>query len=192
VSPDDLPVLPLETASDWERWLREHCDESPGVWLKLGKQGKGVPVIPYADVLDAALCHGWIDGQRRALDDTHFLQKFTPRRPRSAWSKRNREHVERLTKAGRMQPPGVRQVELAKADGRWDAAYDGYRSASVPDDLQRELDSRPAAAEFFSTLNSQNRYAILYRIQTAKKPETRARRINQFVEMLEAGEKLYP
>jgi len=192
VSADELPQLAIESAEQWDRWLSEQPDDSPGAWLKLGKKGKGVPVVPYSDLLDAALCHGWIDGQRKALDDTHFLQKFTPRRPRSVWSKRNREHVERLTEAGRMRRAGLRQVELARADGRWDAAYEGQKVAGVPDDLQRELDANPRAAEFFATLNGQNRYAILYRLQTAKKPETRARRLKQFIEMLDAGEKIYP
>ena len=192
MSPDEQSHLLIESAEQWERWLAEQREDSPGVWLKLGKKGTGVPVVPYADLLDAALCHGWIDGQRKALDDTYFLQRFTPRRPRSVWSKRNCEHVERLIDAGRMRPAGLRQVELAKADGRWDAAYEGQKVAGVPDDLQRELDANPRAAEFFATLNSQNRYAILYRLQTAKKPETRARRLKQFVEMLDAGEKIYP
>jgi uncharacterized protein YdeI (YjbR/CyaY-like superfamily) len=192
MSQDEQPQLPIESAEEWERWLSEQPEDSPGVWLKLGKKGKGVPVVPYARVLDTALCHGWIDGQRKALDDAYFLQKFTPRRPRSVWSKRNCEHVKRLIESGRMRPSGMRQVELAKADGRWDAAYEGQKVASVPDDLQRELDAHPRAAEFFATLNSQNRYAILYRLQTAKKPETRARRLTQFVEMLDAGEKIHP
>jgi uncharacterized protein YdeI (YjbR/CyaY-like superfamily) len=138
-----------------------------------------------------ALCFGWIDGQRKALDDQYFLQRFTPRRARSRWSQVNRDKVAALTKAGRMRPAGIAEVERAKADGRWDAAYASVRTMEVPADLQRELDARPQAAAFFATLNSQNRYAILYRLHDAKRPETRARRLEKFVAMLEAGETLY-
>ena len=143
-------------------------------------------------MLETALCFGWIDGRREGLDDTWFLQRFTPRRGRSKWSRINRDTVERLTGEGRMRPAGLVEVERAKADGRWAAAYEGQRSTSVPDDLRRELEARPAAREFFETLTSQNRYAILYRLQDAKRPETRARRLAQFVEMLERGETVYP
>jgi uncharacterized protein YdeI (YjbR/CyaY-like superfamily) len=185
-------TVEIQAAEDWERWLSEHGDDTDGVWLKLGKKGKGMPAVAYGELLDAALCHGWIDGQRRALDETRFLQRFVPRRPRSIWSKRNRENAERLIAEGRMQPRGLAEVERAKADGRWAAAYDGQSTATVPGDLQAELDRRPAAAEFFTSLDSRNRYAILHRLATAKKPETRARRLAKFVAMLEAGEKIYP
>jgi uncharacterized protein YdeI (YjbR/CyaY-like superfamily) len=187
----ELPVQSFASAAEWESWLGEQHAELPGVWLKIAKKGSGVPSVTFAEALDAALCYGWIDGQARSVDDTWYLQKFTPRRARSTWSKRNREKVAALIEAGRMQPAGLREIERAKADGRWEAAYDAPSTASVPDDLQRELDANPGAAEFFATLNSQNRYAILHRIQTAKKPETRERRIKQFVEMLARGEKLY-
>jgi uncharacterized protein YdeI (YjbR/CyaY-like superfamily) len=188
----ELPVQPFASAAEWESWLREHHAELPGVWVKLAKKGSGVPSVTFAEALDAALCYGWIDGQARSVDDSWYVQKFTPRRSRSTWSKRNRDKVAALIEAGRMQPAGLREIERAKADGRWDAAYDAPSTATVPDDLQRELDANPTAAEFFATLNSQNRYAILHRIQTARKPETRERRIKQFIEMLARSEKLYP
>jgi uncharacterized protein YdeI (YjbR/CyaY-like superfamily) len=159
--------------------------------VKIAKKGSGIPTVAYPEVLDTALCFGWIDGQRKALDDRYFLQRFTPRRARSRWSQINRDKVAALTKAGRMRPAGLAEVERAKADGRWDAAYAGVRTMEVPDDLQRELDARPDAAAFFATLNSQNRYSILYRLHDAKRPETRARRLAKFVAMLEAGETIY-
>jgi uncharacterized protein YdeI (YjbR/CyaY-like superfamily) len=185
-------TLEIRSAEDWERWLAGNAREADGVWLKLGKKGAGVTTVPYAELLDTALCHGWIDGQRRALDDTHFLQRFVPRRPRSIWSKKNRANAERLIGAGRMQPRGLAEVERATRHGRWDAPYDAHSTATVPGDLQAELDRRPAAAAFFASLNSQNRYSILHRLATAKKPETRARRLEKFVAMLEAGEKIHP
>ncbi len=160
--------------------------------IKIAKKASGIPTVTHAEALDVALCYGWIDGQRDSFDDQWFLQRFTPRRPRSNWSKVNCAKVERLIEEGRMQPPGLAEVERARADGRWAAAYDAPSTATVPDDLQRALDQSPAAAAFFATLNSQNRYAILYRIQDAKKPETRARRIEKFMAMLEDGTKIYP
>jgi uncharacterized protein YdeI (YjbR/CyaY-like superfamily) len=192
-----VPAAELETrafasAEEWEAWLRDHHDTVPGVWIRFAKKGSGVPTVTYLEALHAALCFGWIDGQARSLDDAAYVQRFTPRRARSIWSKRNRDFATALIEAGRMQPAGLREVERAKADGRWDAAYDAPSTATVPADLQRALDASPAAAEFFATLNSQNRYAILHRVQTAKRPETRARRIEKFVAMLEAGETLYP
>jgi uncharacterized protein YdeI (YjbR/CyaY-like superfamily) len=183
--------LAFPSGAEWEAWLDEHHGED-GVWLKIAKKGSGIESVRYPEVLEIALAFGWIDGQRRALDEAHFLQRFTPRRARSPWSKINRATAERLIAEGRMRPSGLAEVERAKADGRWDAAYDGQRTMEVPDDLQRELDARPAAAEFFAGLNSQNRYAILYRLQDAKRPETRARRLAQFVAMLEAGERIHP
>ena len=160
----------FETSEAWAAWLEEHHGEPDGLWLKIAKKASGVATVTHAEALEVALAFGWIDGQRKAFDETWFLQRFTPRRPRSRWSKINR----------------------AKADGRWDAAYDSHRTATVPADLQAALDANPAAKQFFATLNSQNRYAILYRVNDAKRPETRARRIAQFVEMLAKGEKLYP
>jgi uncharacterized protein YdeI (YjbR/CyaY-like superfamily) len=162
------------------------------VWIKVAKKGSGIASVDTAQALDVAICFGWIDSRREALDGDYFLQRYTPRRPRGRWSRINREKAERLIAEGRMRPAGLAEVERAKADGRWDAAYAGQRVATVPDDLQRELDARPAAKAFFDTLNSQNRYAILYRLQYAKKPETRARRLAKFVAMLEAGETIHP
>jgi uncharacterized protein YdeI (YjbR/CyaY-like superfamily) len=184
-------VIAFESDADWEAWLEEHHATADGVWVKIAKKGTGIPTVAYPEVLDTALCFGWIDGQRKALDDQYFLQRFTPRRARSRWSQVNRDKVEALTKAGRMRPPGIAEVERAKADGRWDAAYPSVRTMEVPADLERELDARPQAAAFFATLNSQNRYSILYRLHDAKRPETRARRLEKFVAMLEAGETLY-
>ena len=184
-------MLAFESDAHWEAWLEEHHATSDGVWVKIAKKASGIPTVAYPEVLDTALCFGWIDGQRKALDGEWFLQRFTPRRARSRWSQVNRNKVAALTKAGRMRPAGLAEVERAKADGRWDAAYASVRTMEVPDDLQRELDARPDAAAFFATLNSQNRYSILYRLHDAKRPETRARRLAKFVAMLEAGETIY-
>ncbi len=189
---ETLPILPFETPSAWEAWLREQHAAARGVWLKLAKKEAGIPSISYAEALDVALCYGWIDGQKAAFDAQFWLQKFTPRGSKSIWSKINCDKATALIAAGAMQPAGLRQVELARADGRWDAAYASQRTITVPDDLQRELDQHPQAQAFFSTLNSANRYAILFRIQTAKKPETRAARIRTFIEMLARGEKIHP
>ena len=183
----DDPVLPFASAAAWEAWLEASHETASGVWLKIAKKASGIPTVTYAEALDVALCFGWIDGQKRSFDERFFLQRFTPRRPRSLWSQRNREHVERLVAEGRMRPAGQREVDAAKADGRWDAAYAPASTATVPDDLRRALDADPAAAAFFATLSSANRYAILWRIETAKRPETRARRIATSVEMLREG-----
>lgn len=179
-------------AAAFARWLEEHGEREAEVWLRFAKKGSGATTVTYDEALEQALCHGWIDGQVRRLDETHYLQRWTPRRPRSPWSRRNREKAEALIAAGRMRPAGLRQVEAARADGRWDAAYDGPAAATVPDDLQAALDASPAAERFFATLTGRNRYAILYRIQTARRPETRARRIREFVAMLAEGRTLYP
>jgi uncharacterized protein YdeI (YjbR/CyaY-like superfamily) len=189
---EDLPVVSFGSREQWEAWLSEHGDDSPGVWLKIAGTGAPAGTVTYAEALEVALCYGWIDGQKKQLDASHWLQRFTPRRPGSKWSKVNRGKATALIDAGRMQPAGLREVEQAQADGRWDAAYDSYRTAAVPEDLQWALDADDRAREFFSTLNSQNRYAILYRIQDAKRPETRARRIAEFVAMLHEGRTLHP
>ena len=186
-----LPTLTFATAEEWERWLDANHDDA-GVWIKMAKKRSGIASVTHAEALDVALCFGWIDGQRKGLDETFFLQKFTPRRPRSKWSRINREKAEQLIAAGRMRPSGLAEVEQARADGRWEAAYDPQSTARVPDDLKRELDARPRAAEFFASLDSRNRYAILYRLQDAKRPETRARRLAEFVAMLEEHRKPYP
>ncbi len=189
---DNLPTIAFETQQAWEAWLAEHHADTPGIWLKLAKKGTGVASISYAEALEEALCYGWIDGQKASFDETYWLQKFTPRRPKSIWSKVNCDKVSALLAEGRMQPGGIRQMELAQADGRWEAAYDSQSKITIPPDFQSELDKNQPARDFFSTLNSINRYAILFRIQTAKKPGTRAARIQKFIEMLANKQKIYP
>ena len=184
--------LHVRTAEAWEAWLEEHHASSPGVWLALARKGSGKSSPTYDEALDAALCFGWIDGQRNGLDSDCFLQRFTPRRPRSIWSRRNQARAQALIEAGRMRPAGLAEIERAKADGRWDAAYAPASEAVVPDDLQAAIDANPDAAAFFATIDRQNRYALIFRTTTAKKPETRARRVARFVEMLARGETIYP
>jgi uncharacterized protein YdeI (YjbR/CyaY-like superfamily) len=162
------------------------------VWLEIARPGAPEATVRYAEAVEIALCYGWIDGQKKAQDALHWLQRFTPRRPRSLWSKVNRARAEALVAAGRMQASGQAEIDRAKADGRWDAAYDGARTAVVPPDLQAAFDALPGAREFFSTLDAANRYAVLWRVQTAKKPQTRARRIETLVAMLARGEKIHP
>lgn len=188
--PDDLPVHLFSGPAELEAWLEQH-EDADGAWLKIAKKGAPEPSVTYAEALEVALCFGWIDSQKRGLDETHFLQRFTPRRPRGRWSRINREKAEALIEAGRMRSAGLAEVKAAKADGRWEAAYEGQRSAKVPDDLKRELDASPEAAEFFAGLDGANRYAILYRLDDAKKPETRERRLRKFIAMLERGEKIH-
>jgi uncharacterized protein YdeI (YjbR/CyaY-like superfamily) len=189
--PPDLPTLEFPTAQDWEQWLAENHASSPGVLLKIAKKGTGVVTVAYPHVLELALCYGWIDSQRLPLDETYFLQRYTPRGKRSKWSLLNRDKAIDLIAQGRMRPAGLAEVERAKADGRWDAAYAPQRSATVPEDLQAALDGNPKAKTFFATLSAVNRYAILFRIHDAKRPETRARRIEQFVSMLAEGKTLH-
>lgn len=187
-----LPVIPFASRGAWEAWLEEHHVASEGLWLKISKKSSGIESVSYAEALEATLCYGWIDGQRDSFDGEYFLQRFTPRRPRSKWSKVNVGKVTKLIEEGRMMPAGLREVERAKADGRWEAAYESQSTATVPEDLQRKLDENPEAAAFFATLKSANRYAILYRIQDAKRPETRARRIEKVVVLLNERKKPYP
>jgi uncharacterized protein YdeI (YjbR/CyaY-like superfamily) len=187
----ELPTLLFATPAELEAWLEENHAGSEGVWLKFAKKGVEPPSVTYAEALELALCFGWIDSQKRGHDERHFLQRFTPRRPRGRWSKINREKAEALIAADRMRPAGMAEVEAAQADGRWEAAYEGARTAKVPDDLRRELDANPAAREFFEGLDGSNRYAILYRLDDAKKPETRERRLRKFLAMLERGEKIH-
>ena len=191
-SQGDLPVILFEQQKDWAEWLDKHHGSAAGLWLRLAKKDSGIQSITYQEALEVALCYGWIDGQKKSYDESSWLQKFTPRGAKSIWSKINREKAERLIESGQMKPAGLKTVEAAKQDGRWEAAYDSFSSATVPDDFQAELDKNGEAKAFFETLNRQNRYAILFRIQTAKKAETRAKRIRQFIEMLEKKEKLYP
>jgi uncharacterized protein YdeI (YjbR/CyaY-like superfamily) len=187
----ELPILLFATPAELEGWLEKNHAACDGIWLKIAKKGAPEPSVTYAEALELALCFGWIDSQKRGHDETHFLQRFTPRRPRGKWSRINREKAEALIVDGAMRLTGLAEVEAARADGRWDAAYEGQRTAKVPDDLQRELDASPAAAEFFAGLDSANRYAIVYRLGDAKKPETRERRLRKFVAMLERGEKIH-
>ncbi len=184
------PVLEVGTVEEWEAWLAADPDPA-GVRLRLRKKASTRPGITYAEALDSALCFGWIDGQAGALDQDYHLQVFTPRRPRSVWSQRNCDHVVRLIAAGRMRPAGLVEVERAKSDGRWDGAY-RQKGAPVPDDLQSALDASPEAAAQFARLNSQNRFAILFRINNVKRSQTRAAKIAQFVAMLERGETVHP
>lgn len=191
-TPTELQTLAPADPQAWWDWLAAQHQASPGVWLKLNKKASGAVNLSYAEALDAALAWGWIDGQKGSLDATAWLQKFSPRRPRSIWSKINREKIQALIERGKMQPSGLAVVEAAKQDGRWDAAYDPPSRATVPDDFQRAIDAVPPAAAFFATLDATNRYALLHRVQTAKKPETRARRIGDYVAMLARGVKLHP
>ena len=188
----ELQILPFASTGAWDAWLEEHHASSDGLWVKIAKKDSGIETVSYAEALDVALCYGWIDSQKDRFDGDYYLQRFTPRKPRSKWSKVNREKATKLTEAGKMKPAGLLEVERARIDGRWDAAYASQSKATVPEDLQRELDSNPEAAAFFATLDSTNRYAILYRVGEAKKPETRARRIEKYVTMLKAHEKLHP
>jgi uncharacterized protein YdeI (YjbR/CyaY-like superfamily) len=190
--PSDYPIVLFADRTAFRKWLSAHHASESGLWLRIAKAASPLQSVTYAEALDVALCFGWIDGQKRSHDTESFLQKFTPRQKRSAWSKRNREHVARLIAAGEMQPAGLAAIAAAKADGRWDRAYDSPGKATVPDDFQAALDAQPKAKAFFETLTSANRYAVLYRIQTAVKPETRARRIAEFVAMLKRRETLHP
>ena len=186
----ELPIEHFMDAAAWERWLEEHPG-STGVWLKIAKKDSGIVSVNYAQALDVALCHGWIDGQKKGLDAQFFLQRFTPRRPRSLWSKINIGHVERLTAAGRMASAGQREVDAAKADGRWQAAYAGSSLMEVPAELAAALARNRKAKAFFETLDKTNRYSFCWRVHTARKPETRTARAAKFVKMLAKGEKIH-
>jgi uncharacterized protein YdeI (YjbR/CyaY-like superfamily) len=188
---DGRPIVAFASLAEWETWLDAEHARSDGVWIKFAKKGSGVPTVLYPEAVEAALCYGWIDSQMKSLDERFYIQKFTPRRTKSKWSRVNREKIEELTKQGRMKPAGLAEVELAKADGRWEAAYASPANVQVPEDLQQALDGSPKAAAFWAVLNKSNRYAIVYQLEDAKKAETRARRLNRFMEMLERGEKLY-
>jgi len=187
-----VPILAFSAAGEWERWLdRNHASPS-GLWLKIGKTKSGIASVSYAEALEAALCYGWIDAQKRGYDESSWLQKFTPRKARSIWSKVNRQKAAELIAAGRMKPAGLEAVETAKKNGQWESAYDSPAAAAVPPDLEAELERRPEAKAFFAALSGTNRYSILHRLQTAKKPETRAKRLEKFVQMLENRETIYP
>jgi uncharacterized protein YdeI (YjbR/CyaY-like superfamily) len=189
---DDLPTKVFASQETWERWLDRNHAKAQGIWLKFAKKASRKRTVTYPEALDVALCYGWIDGQTRGLDEDYHLQRFTPRRARSKWSKINQEKVARLIEQGRMRPAGLAEIERAKADGRWEAAYDSPSKIQPTPELLAALEARPKAKELFEQLDSQNRYAILYRVHDAKRPETRARRIETFVEMLSKGETPYP
>lgn len=191
-NPADIPIILFATPRDWEAWLKANHAESKGLWLRLAKKKSGIESLTYAEALDVALCYGWIDGQKKSYDDATWLQKFTPRGKKSIWSKINREKAEALIKSNRMKAAGLKAIESAQQDGRWDAAYDSQSRAAVPEDFQAALEQNAKAKAFFATLKSVNRYAILFRLQTAQKAETRAKRIAQFIAMLERNETIHP
>ena len=188
--PTDLPILPFADAGAWEAWLIANA-ASKGLWLKIAKKDSGIATVTYAGALDVALCHGWIDGQKRSFDGDYFLQRFTPRRPKGLWSKINIGHAERLIAEGRMRAGGQREIDAAKADGRWDAAYDGARNMEIPPELAAALAKNKKARTFFETLDKTNRYSVCWRVQTANKPETRSMRVETLVAMLARGEKIH-
>jgi uncharacterized protein YdeI (YjbR/CyaY-like superfamily) len=187
----ELPILPFAKPRAWATWLASHHASSRGLWIKIAKKGNAVPSITYLEAVQVALAYGWIDSQMRAFDEDWYVQKFTPRGPKSIWSKINRDKALALIASGQMKPPGLAEVERAKKDGRWAAAYESARTATVPDDLAAALAANPRAARFFATIDSANRYAVLFRIHTAKKAETRAKRIALFVGMLGRHETLH-
>lgn len=189
---DDLPILAFADQAAFEAWLEAEHATAPGLWIRIAKKDSGIATITPAEAIESCLCFGWIDGKRIAGDDTTYLQRYTPRRRRSRWSKINRAWAGKLIASGRMRPAGLAEVRRAQQDGRWDAAYDSPSTITVPDDLRAALDAEPSAAAAFAELNATNRYAILYRIHDAKRPETRTRRIESFVAMLARGERPYP
>jgi uncharacterized protein YdeI (YjbR/CyaY-like superfamily) len=188
----DLPTIAFKSQTDFDVWLSSQSRDCQGLWLKVAKKSSGITSISRNEAVDAALCHGWIDGQLDSFDDVYWLIRFTPRQSTSKWSERNRARALELVASERVKPAGLREIERAKADGRWDAAYAGASTAQVPDDLRQALAKNAKAKAFFDELDSRNRYAILYRTHTAKKPETRAARIEKFVAMLAGRETIYP
>lgn len=187
----DIPIKAFTASKEWEKWLSTHHTKSSGVWLQIFKKDSGVKTITYDEALDVALCYGWIDGQKNKHDEDSWLQKFTPRRSKSIWSKRNKEHISRLIKAGKMKSAGLKEVELAKTDGRWEQAYDSPSNMKMPEDFLKAVARNKKAEAFFKTLNKAKTYAIAWRLQTAKKPETRAQRMKELLEMIARGEKLH-
>jgi uncharacterized protein YdeI (YjbR/CyaY-like superfamily) len=185
---NELPTLPFESKKKWADWLATQHNKSTGVWLKLAKKGNDIPSVTYEEALEVALCFGWIDGQKKGFDDQYWLQKFTPRGAKSIWSKINTEKAEKLIASGEMNPAGLKAIEAAKQDGRWEAAYEAQKNIAVPEDFLSALEKNRKAQAFFATLNGANRYSFLFRLKTAKKVEMREKRIRQFVEMLEKGE----
>jgi uncharacterized protein YdeI (YjbR/CyaY-like superfamily) len=189
---DIAAILQFDDKKAWAAWLKKHHGKSPGLWLRFAKKNAESGTVSYPEALELALCYGWIDGQKKSDDAQFWLQRFTPRSARSIWSKINRDKALALIDSGQMQAAGLQEVERAKSDGRWEAAYDSARTSAIPDDLQQALDANPAAQAFFATIDAQNRYAILFRIQTAEKAETRAKRIAAFIQMLSEHKKLHP
>lgn len=187
----ELPILAFTSQKKFEEWLAKNFDNKEGLWLRFYKKDSGKKSITYQEALDEALCYGWIDGQLKTYDEQSFLRKFTPRRPKSIWSKRNMEHIERLTSLGKMKTSGIEKVEAAKADGNWETAYDSLSNMTIPEDFLEELEKDKKAKTFFESLNKANKYAIAWRLQTAKKPETRAKRMNVILEMLAKEEKFH-
>lgn len=185
----EYEILAFTTSADWRAWLADNHKTSAGLWLRIYKKASGVATVSYTEALDEALCYGWIDSQKKSYDELSFIQKFTPRRARSMWSARNIEHIARLTETGLMTPAGLDEVERARLDGRWDAAYDSSKSMVIPEDFVRAVRRNKKASEYFDTLNKTSLYAIGFRLQTAKKPETRARRAAVLIQMLENGQK---
>lgn len=190
VSGSERNPLLFSTLTDWERWLAEHHTDSAGVWLKIAKKGSPTVTVHYPEVLDAAICHGWIDARRQTYDDSFFLQRFTPRGPRSKWSRVNRDKATALIDQGRMREAGLAQVRAAQADGRWDGAYEPQSQATIPDDFQRALDQNPAARDFFATLTGSRRYSFLYRLHHVRTPAKRAARIAGYIALLSEGRTL--
>ena len=188
----EYPIVAFKTIDLWEKWLEKNHAILPGIWIQLFKKESGVDSITRAEALEVALCYGWIDGQAKSLDETSWLQKYTPRRPKSMWSKRNTELTTQLIKDGIMKPAGFAEIEKAKADGRWEKAYDAPSTMTIPEDFLIALTKNKKAKTFFESLNKTNVYAIVWRLQTAKKPETRTKRMNVILEMLSKEEKLYP
>lgn len=186
-----LPTVEFKTAKQYEKWLEKHHDNSSGLWLKIFKKDSGKKTVTYAEALDVALCYGWIDGQKQAFDEQAWLQKFCPRTAKSIWSKVNIGHVERLINTGRMKPAGLQAIEKAKADGRWENAYDSFSKMTIPEDFLKELRKNKKAATFFKSLNKSNLFSIGFRLQTAKKPETREKRMKDIIEKLAREEKLH-
>jgi uncharacterized protein YdeI (YjbR/CyaY-like superfamily) len=189
---NDLEILQFGSQKEWDDWLDKHHGQQDGVWLKFAKKNSGETTVNYAEALESSLCYGWIDSQTKKFDEKFYLQKFSPRRARSVWSSINREKIEKLIDAGKMKPAGMAQVEAAKADGRWDMAYLSQSTAMVPDDFKKELAKNKKAAEFFKTLTKANQYAIIWRLHHMKSPQTRARNIEKFINMLENGQKFHP
>jgi len=190
-SAEPAPIRAFKDAKEWDSWLTKNQAEIDGIWMRIAKKSSGVKSVTYPEAVEVALCHGWIDGQKRPESETTWLQRFVPRRPRSMWSMINREKALALIAAGKMKPAGLAEIERAKMNGRWDVAYASPSSATMPQDLEKELERHPKAKAFFKTLNRANSYAIMWRVQTAKRPETRERRIRTYIEMLEKGETIH-